>query len=225
MFAMCRRGEEKRKKMRDKRLQVHDVRGDGSCFFRSVAASLLLRRRDSATATSSSSSSSDEDELVRALRRMTASLARHYYRQKTLDMISEALRACFCQPRVDCYLDRTPFDRVSKDATLDANVDAYANAIETTNLFVSFVEVELMKLFLSKRNVGLVVVSSLNESDLRMQLRNVREKRVLILINHGGSHYDRVTLDGMTLPPRGGFTPTPPTEGLGAPGPACLQSI
>ena len=136
---------------------------------------------------------------------MIATMARSVERTATRDMIAEAISMCYGHPGVDCYLGRTPFDRVQKSTPIDVNIDAFADAIETSNSYASFVEVELMSRFLKKRDVALVIVPSErslagNASDLAGLLRKVEERRVLILVNHGGSHYDRATYDGRTLP-------------------------
>ena len=176
--------------------RIHDVRGDGHCFFRSVAQAMLSH---------SNSPPEKEDELVKGLRSTLAEGARRRHRARVSRMIANALATCVSG--VDCFLDSTPIDLLQRARKNVGHLE-YADVLEKTNAYASFIEVELMRLFLRKRGVALVVVPSIDSlrskrdwaaTLSRIERRKKKLPRAMILLNSGGSHYMWVSFDSSAI--------------------------
>ena len=172
------------------KLGVHDVRGDGHCFFRAVACALLTTPER-------------VEDLTHGLRMTLGLLAKTTYRSRTEYMIKQALDTCIL-PGIDCFLSSTVFDFVNRT---NPGVDEYADMLIKTNAFASFVEVELMRMFLKRRDIALIVVPSMASLEDPVdwakrikKLQKRKEKRVMILLNADGVHYMWVSFDGESLP-------------------------
>lgn len=184
-------------------LSIHDVKGDGHCFFRAVAHSLLNHR---------SRSLDDAEDLTRGLRRTISTLARTRHREKVQSMIERAIETCI-QPRVDCFLSNTTFDLVKFCGENEVHRDytrEYSDALSSSNSFASFVEVELMQLLMKRHGIVIYIapsIESLNSGlDWRKRMRKLskyresKNVRLMTLLNSDGVHYLWVSIGGQSLP-------------------------
>ena len=185
--------------------KVHEVRGDGHCFFRSVAQALRVGMHYN----DRSMEHPTEDESVIGLRHELARLAKKKYLNLLRKMMGETLSLCYPSSGdpVDCFLSSTPIDIVMRRGR-GIDIDSYAKVLAETNAFASFIEVELMRRFLKRRGIALVVVPSTKslysavDWTARLRKINVRKQRyhkMLVLVNHDGAHYSWASVNSQPL--------------------------
>ncbi len=161
----------------------------------------------------------DADEATRlalGVRRRLAHMAVTSRRRKTLNMLFEAVTTCV-EPGVDCFLEGTPIDVLHRRGLVPARYAESSEAqrkelrrmfavlVADSNVWASFIEVELAHSWLKKHGVALLVFpssSSIRSAvDWRAALRVMPScvTHVLVLITDG-THYMYVSTDGHTLP-------------------------
>jgi hypothetical protein len=188
-------------------LSIQDVPGDGSCFYTSIATALAFSQPVGAI---------DAKELARDLRFIIANLA--VTEVELVDqMLDEVEKVCYQDEDINCYLADTAVDlahnKLAKEQ--DRKQDkrhsrkTLASFMKKSTSYASFIDVELMRMYLANRKILLLVFGSKESLEDRGDWDSMIEaeskrcldaKRLVVLFNIEGRHYNWISVDSKSVP-------------------------
>lgn len=182
-------------------LTIHNVRGDGHCFYRcmwhiartDVELSSVIRLDEK----------NNEDVGMQEVRSSVARVIRQdlnsesivsslvYFKELHRESLSSIKDTIQCCPILEC---------IDPGLSTRQNCEHVAHAIEHTNIYASSVEIEVMQTVLNEIGVRIVVILwEVFESEddiaekwltqLDKKMMTVRENRICILVNFDNIHY------------------------------------
>ena len=179
-------------------LAIHDVPGDGNCFYVSVATALAASQPLGAI---------DTRELASDLRMILADSSEGDERELVEKMLVEVKQVCYQDEDVNCYLADTAVERAHESSSFSC--ESLASFMRLSTSFASFIDVELMRVYLARRRILVLVFGSKESLENRADWDRMIEaegrrcadaKRLLVLLNIEGRHYNWVSVDSKSIP-------------------------